>query len=121
MKVQIVTPFRVSHLQRCGVTVRGNVRSVYPPLEDGWVTCYTLQTQEGQVIGSTVHSLVARTALHSWIREQPRTTVPCYVTLSIVHNEFHRSAGLCATPRDTKQNYGGVVFARVGSKQECGS
>jgi hypothetical protein len=31
MKVQIVTPFRVSHLQRYGVTVRGNVTSVYPP------------------------------------------------------------------------------------------
>jgi hypothetical protein len=33
MKFQIVTPFPVSHLQRCGVTVRGNVTSVYPPLE----------------------------------------------------------------------------------------
>jgi hypothetical protein len=31
MKVQIVTPYRVSHLQRYGVTVRGNVTSVYPP------------------------------------------------------------------------------------------
>jgi hypothetical protein len=30
-KVQIVTPYRVSHLQRYGVTVRGNVTSVYPP------------------------------------------------------------------------------------------
>jgi hypothetical protein len=28
---QIVTPYRVSHLQRYGVTVRGNVTSVYPP------------------------------------------------------------------------------------------
>jgi hypothetical protein len=37
MKVQIVTTYRVSHLQRYGVTVRGNVTSVYPPLriEDG--------------------------------------------------------------------------------------
>jgi hypothetical protein len=38
MKVQIVTPYRLSHLQRYGVTVRGNVTSVYPPLacnEDG--------------------------------------------------------------------------------------
>jgi len=33
MKVQLVTPYRVSHLQRYGVTVRGNVTSVYPPLE----------------------------------------------------------------------------------------
>jgi hypothetical protein len=27
-KVQLVTPYRVSHLQRYGVTVRGNVKSV---------------------------------------------------------------------------------------------
>jgi hypothetical protein len=32
MKVQIVTSYRVSHLQRCGVTERVNVTSVYPPL-----------------------------------------------------------------------------------------
>jgi len=32
MKVQLVTPYRVSHLQRYGVTVRGKVASVYPPL-----------------------------------------------------------------------------------------
>ena len=32
MKVQLVTPYRVSHLQRYGITVRGNVTSVYPPL-----------------------------------------------------------------------------------------
>jgi hypothetical protein len=32
MKVQIVTPYRVSHLQRYGFTVRGNVTSVYRPL-----------------------------------------------------------------------------------------
>jgi hypothetical protein len=32
MKVQIVTPYRVSHLQRYGVTILGNVTSVYPPL-----------------------------------------------------------------------------------------
>jgi hypothetical protein len=31
MKVQIVTPYRVSHLQRYGVTVCGKVTSVYPP------------------------------------------------------------------------------------------
>jgi hypothetical protein len=33
MEVQIVTPYRVSHLQRYGVMVRGNVTSVYPPVE----------------------------------------------------------------------------------------
>jgi hypothetical protein len=31
MKVQIVTPYRVSQLQRYGVTVRGDVTGVYPP------------------------------------------------------------------------------------------
>ena len=31
MKAQLVTPYRVSPLQRYGVTVRGNVTSVYPP------------------------------------------------------------------------------------------
>jgi hypothetical protein len=33
MKVQIGTPFRVSYLERYGVTVRGNVTSVYSPLD----------------------------------------------------------------------------------------
>jgi len=33
MKVQLVTPYRVSHFERYSVTVRGNVTSVYPPLE----------------------------------------------------------------------------------------
>jgi hypothetical protein len=33
MKVQLVTPYCVSHLQRYGVTVRANVTSVYPPLD----------------------------------------------------------------------------------------
>jgi hypothetical protein len=32
MKVQIVTPYRVSRLQCYGVTVRGNVTRVHPPL-----------------------------------------------------------------------------------------
>jgi hypothetical protein len=31
MEVQLVTPYRVSPLQRYEVTVRGNVTSVYPP------------------------------------------------------------------------------------------
>ena len=30
-KVQLVTPYRVSHLQHYDVTVRGNVTSTYPP------------------------------------------------------------------------------------------
>jgi hypothetical protein len=33
MNVQIVTPYRVGYLQCYGVTVRGNVTSVYPPLK----------------------------------------------------------------------------------------
>jgi len=33
MKVQLVTSYRVSHLQRYGVTVRDNVTSMDPPLE----------------------------------------------------------------------------------------
>jgi hypothetical protein len=33
MKVQIVTPYRVSHLQRYGITVRGNITSVYPTVD----------------------------------------------------------------------------------------
>ena len=32
MKVQLVTPYRVSHLQRYGIRVRGKVTCVYPPL-----------------------------------------------------------------------------------------
>jgi hypothetical protein len=31
MRVQIVTPYHVSHLQLYGDTVRDNVTSVYPP------------------------------------------------------------------------------------------
>ena len=31
MKFQFASPYRVSHLQRYGVTVRRNVTSVYPP------------------------------------------------------------------------------------------
>jgi hypothetical protein len=31
MKVQLATPYRVSHLQRYSVTVRINVTIVYPP------------------------------------------------------------------------------------------
>ena len=32
MKVQLVTLYRVTHLQRYEVTLRGNVTSVFPPL-----------------------------------------------------------------------------------------
>jgi hypothetical protein len=33
MKVQLVTLYRVTHLQRYEVTLRGNVASLYPPLD----------------------------------------------------------------------------------------
>jgi len=32
MKFQLVTLYRVSHLQRYGITVRGNITNVFPPL-----------------------------------------------------------------------------------------
>jgi len=32
MKVQLPTPYCVSHLQRHGVTVHSNITNVYPPL-----------------------------------------------------------------------------------------
>jgi hypothetical protein len=41
MKVQLVTPYRVSHLQRYGVTVRGNITSVYSPLCSWIATDFT--------------------------------------------------------------------------------
>jgi hypothetical protein len=48
VKVQPVTPYRVSHVQRYGVTVRGKVSSVYPHLDvgllllAGWDCCATI-------------------------------------------------------------------------------
>jgi len=42
MKVQLVTPYRVSHLQHYGVTIRGNVTCVYPPFDRAATgTCFT--------------------------------------------------------------------------------
>jgi len=39
MKVQLVTPYRVSHLQRYGLTVHCNVTSVDPPLDVRFGRC----------------------------------------------------------------------------------
>jgi hypothetical protein len=39
IKVQIETSYRVSHLQRYGVTECGNVTSVYPPLSLSLLMC----------------------------------------------------------------------------------
>jgi hypothetical protein len=44
MKFQIVTPYCVSHLQRYGVTVRGNVTGVYRPLVD-CLLAYSIPTR----------------------------------------------------------------------------
>ena len=37
VRVRLVTPYRVTHLQRYEVTLHGNVTSVYPPL---WIVLY---------------------------------------------------------------------------------
>ena len=39
MEVQLITPYRVSHLQRYDVTVRGNVTSVDTPIDGTGHTC----------------------------------------------------------------------------------
>ena len=44
LKVQHVTPYRVSLLQRYGVTVRGNVTSVYLSLVRGYIGDTTQQS-----------------------------------------------------------------------------
>jgi len=31
MKIQLITPYHVSRLQRYGIPARGNITSVYPP------------------------------------------------------------------------------------------
>ena len=36
MKVHLITPYRVSHLQRYGLTVRSKVTSVDPPSQVDW-------------------------------------------------------------------------------------
>jgi hypothetical protein len=48
MKVQIVTPYRVSHLQRYGVTERVNVTSVCPPLRA--VACWRVSMMVKMVV-----------------------------------------------------------------------
>jgi hypothetical protein len=53
MKVQIVTPYHVVHLQRYGVMVCSNITSVYPPLELGLFGvrfCYTPWHMMGDVL-----------------------------------------------------------------------
>jgi hypothetical protein len=47
MKVQLVTPYCVSHLQRYEVTLRGNVTSVCSASNS--VSCHSLATLRGYV------------------------------------------------------------------------
>jgi len=49
MEVQLVTPYSVSHLQRYGVTVRGNATSVDPPLISAHLQ-YTVPSQRWVVV-----------------------------------------------------------------------
>jgi hypothetical protein len=42
MKVQIVTPYRVSQLQCYGITVCGNVTSVYPTIIFGLFLSFSI-------------------------------------------------------------------------------
>jgi len=49
MEVQLVTPYSVSHLQRDGVTVRGNATSVDPPLIPAHLQ-YTAPSQRWVVV-----------------------------------------------------------------------
>jgi hypothetical protein len=61
MKVQTVTPYRVSHLQRYGVTVRGNVTSVYPPLDRGVLG--PTAKDHNQILGYTLFDRIHSTLL----------------------------------------------------------
>ena len=49
MKVQVVTPYRLSHLQRYGVTIRGNVTSVDPPIDNRSELCDRLSVVHTEV------------------------------------------------------------------------
>jgi hypothetical protein len=62
MKVQLVTPYPVSLLQRYGVTVRGNVTSVYPPYDTAHVCC--LHETSGHAVTLPDHTLRTRRVRH---------------------------------------------------------
>ena len=64
MKVQLVTPYRVSLLQRYGVTVRGNITSVYPPLDKNNVI--TLEHSPDLAPTHFYLFLLLRSALERW-------------------------------------------------------
>jgi hypothetical protein len=52
MKVQLVTPYRVSHLQHYGVTVRGSVTSVYTAFGMWWHTGGEVKGKLANGVGS---------------------------------------------------------------------
>ena len=49
MKVQLITPYRVNHLQRYGVTVHGNVTSVCSPSDKLLIPCNYTKRNNKQV------------------------------------------------------------------------
>jgi hypothetical protein len=53
IKSQLVTSYRVSHLQRYGVTVRGEVASVYPPLKLRRIATINLSADCGHTLAVT--------------------------------------------------------------------
>ena len=59
MKVQLITPYRASLLQRYGVTVRGKVTSVYPLLR--WVhTCNLTVRRAVSCVQTSIVSEITR-------------------------------------------------------------
>ena len=84
IKVQLVTPYRVSHLQPYGVTVRCNVTSVYPPEYFHCLSCWMLAS------GTQFNHLAAEK-----VRRKPYVTsrFPSLVFLFSNHLVF---SGYCA-------------------------
>jgi hypothetical protein len=72
MKVQIVTPYRVSHLQRYGVMVRGSVSCVYPPLKST-VSISIISVSRSNLLCTilpAIHVRRRRILLHVNVRDQ---------------------------------------------------
>jgi len=75
MKVQLVNLYRVSHLQRFGVTARGNVTSVYPP----FLVCFMRTTHPAHrilIITAEEYKLLSL-SLHT------ASSLPLYQTASL--------------------------------------
>jgi hypothetical protein len=52
MKVQLLTPYCVSHLSRYGITLRSKVTSVYPPLDSSYYHSYVKNHVSGTVVSN---------------------------------------------------------------------